>query len=293
MGREVREGEQKMTRAVLVNFHLYTPYGDQYYEPLLTSFLQSMRRYADEYDKLYLLDSNWNIDLRKIEGMKAEIIRTDPSLRYYDTYKHSLSQIDADLILLMDNDTVVYREGKIAEAFSKLNEFDVASIYDSCGTYTTDKLNGKNKFCPYWFSAPKHLLVNYIDVEWGPNMPEHETLGKLTEVMLADDLKPYEFEEDKSNCLFDGTQDGEKGKDLGYYHIRSGSLPAYLLATKRYGDQATYWKYLNEQPKSEYLRHCAWYQYMGGNPTTIITDSLGAGFDFKDYYQRFIKYHNL
>src|ERR1700694_1154434 len=109
-----------MKRAILVNFHLYTPFGKEFYEPILDFFLQQMRIYQDEYDHLYLLDSNWEIDQKKIEGMEASIIRTDPNMRYYDAYKAVLPQIKEDLVLFMDNDMVVYKPGIIKETFYKL-----------------------------------------------------------------------------------------------------------------------------------------------------------------------------
>ena len=72
-------------------------------------------------------------------------------------------------------------------------KYDVVSIYDTIGTYKTDKLHGKNKFCPYLFATRKELLMKYRDIDWGSNMPESETLGKLTKAMLDDGLKPYEI----------------------------------------------------------------------------------------------------
>lgn len=292
-----------MTKAVLVAFHQYTLFGSEFYQPIFDFFIKNYREiWGKEVDKLYILASNWNVE----KADDYTVIQTDPSLRYYDAYKQVLrtGMITEDLVMFMDNDMVVYRKelvqrvfmllgSKLWEKGEELGNIDVVSIFDTIGTYKTDKLNGKNKFCPYWFATRKELLMKYLDVDWSPDMPYCETLGHLTEAMLADGLRPYEFPEDKSNCLFDGIQDGEKGKDLGYYHVRSGSTPAYLLATKKYGDRATYDSYLKNQPKNEYLRHCAWYQYMGGNPYSIIADAGLGSFEFKDYYQRFLKYHNL
>ena len=293
----------------MVAFHKYTNFGGQYYEPLLDFFLQNMRKYADEYDKLYLIDSNWNINSEKLYGLNAEIVKVDSSLRYYDAYKAVLPQITEDVVLLMDNDMVVYREGVIDDSFDMLIQSaeypqSIVSIYDTIGEKAYPQLNGKSKFCPYWFMANTEVLRKYTDVEWGSNMPEHETLGKLTEAMLADGVRPYEWEEDKSSTLFDGTKDGEKGKDLGYYHIRAGSTPAYLLATKKYGDRKTYDDYLKNQPKSEYLRQLAWYQYMLysiGDFELKITDGIlffliDAGvnkLEWHEYYKRFKEYHGL
>src|SRR5258708_13304384 len=113
-------------------------------------------------------------------------------------------------------------------------DFDVVTIIDQIGEYKTDKLKNGNKFCPYWFASNTELLKKYLDVDWGDHMPHSETLGLLTETMLKDDVKVYEWEEDKSNILFDGVKNPEIGKNLGYYHICAVSSPAYLLATKHY-----------------------------------------------------------
>lgn len=265
-----------MTRAILTCFHKYTPFGGEFYEPLLDFYLHNMKKYEDEYDMIYLIDSTWEIDPKKIEGMKAKIVRVNPSLRYYDAYKEVLPQVEEDLIMFLDDDMVICNPGIIGTFFKDLTPdtpswdydaqlsdgFDVVTIMDTIGTYTTDKLKLGNKFCPYLFASKKDLLMKYLNIDWAPDMPYCETLGHLTEAMVNDDLKVLELKDDKSNILFDGTQDGEYGKGLGYYHIRAGSTPAYLLATKKYGDKETYWSYLKNQPRTEYLRQIAWYRYM-------------------------------
>lgn len=264
-----------MTRAVITPFHAYTPFGQEYYEVLLDFYLAQMKKFEDEYDMLYLIeDDNWKLDPKKIEGMKAKIVHVDVSLRYYDAYKAVLPQVEEDLVMFLDDDIVIYREGLINFTFLSLQKhyilsrldwdegYDVVTIMDTIGTYTTDKLKLGNKFCPYLFTTKKDLLMKYLDSDWAPDMPYCETLGHLTEAMVKDEVRVLELEDDKSNFLFDGTKDGEKSKDLGYYHIRAGSTVAYLLATRAHGDKKTYWDYLNNQPKSELLRHLAWYSYM-------------------------------
>ena len=288
------------SRAIVVPFHLYTPFGKSFYDPIYKYFMQQMQEYKNEYTKLYLIDSNWGLEA---EYDNVEVIKVNPSLRYYDAYKEALPKIKEDLVLLLDNDMVVYRKGRIDAIFEPIERGsrNVVSIYDTIGK-TYKELGDKSKFCPYLFATSKELLMKYRDCEWGPNMPEHETLGKLTEMMLKDGLKPYEMVEDKSNFLFDGTKDAEKGKDLGYYHIRSGSLPAYLLATINGGDPKTYYDYLKNQPKSEYLRQIAWYWYMCYSIkdednmlalTRILQDAGVSEGDWYEYFFKFVKYHNL
>jgi len=299
-----------MSRAILVCFHKYTNYGGQYYEPILDFFLASMKKFADEYDKIYFIDSNWEIgkslgDIRILNEVKGEIIRVNPSLRYFDAYKEVLPQIEEDLVLFMDNDTLVYKPNKIAQTFSLLKyyPYDVVSIYDTIGEKTFPELNGKSKFCPYWFATRKELLIKYLDIDWGPNMPEYETLGKLTQKMLEDRVRPYEWPEDKSSIYIDGTKTDEKGKDLGYYHIRAGSVPAVLLAWRKH-DYEKFFEYIKTSPQREYLRQIMWYWYMTVVKGSVssemllkITDMLiDIGIEaenWENYKDKFIKYHGL
>jgi hypothetical protein len=297
-----------MSRAIVVAFHKYQPYGDKYYQPLFDYFIHRLSTLIDEFDKIYFVDSNWNIPLielvKKFPIPKFEIIRVDPSLRYYDAYKQVLPQIREDLVLFMDNDMVIYKSGEIQKTFNilTLDQADVVSIYDTIGEKRYPQLNGKSKFCPYWFATRKDILMKYRDCEWGP-VPWGETLSELTDRMLKDKLVPFEWEEDKSNLCFDGGEQNSdntgKGKDLGYYHIRAGSVPAVLLAYK-YHDNQKYQDYIKTQPKNEYLRQFAWYLYMleQTNASLLpdlagILDDLGVRDQFMDYFKKFKAYHGL
>lgn len=307
------------TRAILVNFHRYTPFGKEFYEPILDFFLQTMKKYSDEYDKVYLLDSNWEIDLfmkSKVYNVASkewnvEIIRTDPAKRYWDAFKEALPQVKEDLVLFLDNDQIVYKPGIIDQAFKflttglQINDtkehrvYDVVSITDTIGTMKVPLETG-NKLTPYFFATRKDLLMKYLDIDWGPDaMPYTETFGLLTEALLKDGARVYEMEDDKSNILFDGTKDGDKAKDFGYYHIRSGSLPAYLLSTKYEGNLTTYNEYLVNQPKSEYLRQFAFYYIMlvETKSKIDITDFLkDVGVPLNEwwnYIKEFRAYHGL
>lgn len=270
------------TKAVITSFHNYCPmYDHKYFDVLLDYYIHNFNKYwRDEVDHLYLIDSNWDIE---VDDPKITVIKTNPNWRYYEAYKEVLPQVKEDLVGLLDNDMVIYRKGVIEAAFKALDKADVASIYDTIGDYKTDKLNGKNKFCPYFFFTRKELLEKYKDVDWGSNMPEYETLGKLTEVMLADGLKPFEFEEDKTDifiecgngldkCNWDVSVHREIGKNLGYYHVRAGSTAAYLLTTREFGNRQTYDDYLKNQPESELLRHIKWFEKMGGDASQIKED---------------------
>ena len=248
-----------MTRAVVTCFHNYVPMFDhKYFNVMSDYYMKNYKEFwKDEIDRLYILDSNWDFNY---EDDKLEIVKTDPNMRYFDTYKWFLPKIKEDMVLFIDNDMVVYRKGIVDNTFKKLEEgYDVVSIYDTCGEFRFPQLNGQNKFCPYWFATKVDTLKKYKYVDWAPNMPKYETIGELTHEMLNRGLKPFEIEEDKTLL----------GKDLGYYHIRAGSVPAYLLTHKYFGNKRTYWDFIDNQPEDETLRHFSWYARMGGDKEAI------------------------
>lgn len=252
-----------MTRAVITSFHNYcSMYDHTYFNVISDYYLSNFNKYwRDEVDHLYLLDSNW--DFPPIDDPKITVIKTDPNIRYYDAYKKVLPEIKEDLVGFLDDDMVVYQKGIIERCFNNLDTFYVTSIYDTIGEQHFEQLKGKSKFCPYFFFSRKVPLLRYVDCEWGPVMPKNETLGELTERMLADGLSCYEIEEDKTDF---------PTKNLGYYHVRAGSTVAYLLTTKQFGNPDTYWDYIKNQPSIELLRHCDWYDKMGGNSSEIRED---------------------
>ncbi|MEK6879409.1 MAG: hypothetical protein AABY22_07375, partial [Nanoarchaeota archaeon] len=154
---------------------------------------------------------------------------------------------------------------------------------------------------------PKDFIMNYLDVDWG-QAPWGETLSYLTEKIVEDKLKLYEWQEDKSSIYFDGTKNPEKGKDLGYYHCRNGSLAAVLLSWKNSPEHKhTYWDYLRNQPKSETLRLCMWYYYMCNAtnnlhkigkelyyPILEMVKNIGLTEEqWHEYYKQFLVYHGL
>ena len=304
-----------MTKAIVIAWHKYTPFGDRYYQPLFDYFIHNLNLWKGEFDKLYILDSTWNFtpeDIKSIpSGVWCEVLKVNPSLRYYDAYKEVLPQIVEDIVLFLDNDMIIYKKEIINEIFFLCEDHisnPVVSIYDSIGTFKPkekDNMHGKNKFCPYLFATRKKLLMKYRDCDWGPNMPHYETLGKLTELMLKDRVSNIEMPEDKSSIYLDGSyaySERERGKDLGYYHIRAGSTPAVLLAWLHAGDIKTYYDYIKNQPKNEYLRQIAWYWYMCyvtknesimRDLTKILQDVGVQEPDWYKYFNEFVRFHNL
>lgn len=282
-----------MRRAIITSFHAYQPYGHEYYEPILNYFVGQLKKYQDEYSKLYILDSGWGIE--PIEGV--EVIKSNPNLRYYEAYKAILPQIKESNLLFLDNDMVIYRKGVIADTFSKITNKNVVSIYDTIGEKHFNELGGQSKFCLYYFAVRKKLLERYTGSDWGP-VHWGETLSELTLHMLGNGIKPVEQLEDKTSIYLTDEgilKDPARGKNIGYYHIRAGSVPALLLAYRDH-DTRAYEDYIGNQPKREYLRQFAWYWHMGGNQPAInrVLKDVGVKKDaWGNYMKKFVKYHGL
>ena len=107
------------SRAIITAFHQYQPYGSRFYEPLLDFYLMTMEKYRSEFDKVYIIDSNWGVET-SLDFV--EVIKVNSNLRYYEAYQFVLPFVKEDLILLLDNDFIIYQAGIIDAAFKKLEE---------------------------------------------------------------------------------------------------------------------------------------------------------------------------
>ena len=280
-----------MNKFIVSSWRCYTPFGREFYQPMEDYFLSSLGKYRDEFDRLYIIDSQWEVG--KIPDW-VTVVRTNPNKRYYETYKEIVPSLPEGAVLFLDNDMVIYKKGIISTIFSHLENHDIVSIYDTIGEKKYEELGGQSKFCPYLFASRVKTLLPFLDCEWGP-VPWGETLSELTDRILKAGLKPYEMEEDKSNFLFGEELGNKKSRDLGYYHIRAGSTPAYLLSHRKRGD-SQYKDWLKNQPKSEYLRQFAWYWIIGGSQfmNKDLVEELGIGYpDWLKYVESFRKYYGL
>lgn len=261
-----------MTKAVLVSFRNYVWLEDhKYFDVIFDFFMKNFKEHwYDEIDKLYILDSKWDA---VYDDPKVEIVKVDENLRYYEALKEFLPKVKEDLVMFLDNDMVVAEDKFIADAFKLIEngEYEVVTIMDTIGTWTTDRLKLGNKFCPYFFACPKDLLMKFRYSHWQPQMPDFETLGELTKDMVNAGVKVFEIEDDKNHPPL----------NKNFYHVRAGSTLAYLLTTKHSESESAlqYWDYLRYQPESEIRRHAWWYDLMGGDSSEVIED-LDAKVDY-------------
>jgi hypothetical protein len=303
---------------VVMCWHNYVPHLDhKYFNVLYGHFLNELDIWGAEVDRIYLLDSTWDID--RVPAM-AKVVKVDPNKRYWEAYEDIIPELEGN-VLFMDNDMLVHKEGIIKNYFDKLSDYGVISIYDTIGPLTElvnqkwPFMGGQTKFCPYFFMSRASILqsipnlkLGTIHYDKGTYIKEldyttkegdwGETLGEATIKLLDWGVKPLEVPEDKSSTYIDGHEDNPKR--LGYYHIRAGATPAYLLTHRNLGDRKTYDDYIANQPKSELLRQLGWYWYMNDknpykvDPNDILEVVNDCGYNHEDwlkYMDRFISFH--
>lgn len=303
-------------RSLVCCWHNYVPHLDhKYFDVLYDYFLRSLEKWGKEVDRIYLLDSTW--DIKRVPD-HTTIVRVDPNKRYWEAYEDIIPQLGGDVVFV-DNDFLILQEGVLDHYFNQLDKHEVVSIYDTLGTFTEminakwPVMGGKTKFCPYFFMTQASVLQSIPDLKLGtihyePNTyikeldyttkegDWGETLGEATIKLLDWGVNPLEVPEDKSSIYIDGHHDQKLG--CGYYHIRAGATPAYLLTHRNLGDRKTYDDYIANQPKSELLRQMAWYWYMNESiPKSDILEVVNdCGYnheDWKKYIRRFKKFHEI
>jgi len=287
------------TRGMMSMFHASPGVYDNRYQWILWDYcLEHIARYKDEFDVLYIIDSNSNFTdveknhIREKSGCSdAKIIK--PDFKHWEQSQKLWDLCTEDHLALFDHDMIFLRKGIIDAGFSALdNEYDVVSIFEA-GAYTTQGIwpriiekfpvmNDKTKFALYFwvtkvaqmkqmgefsFRSHHYNVGEYIkELDYTTQEGDWvEALGQLTITMLGKGLKVLELENDlfRLPYLHLKAFEGKRGKDLGYHHIRGGQRAAYLLTTRNIIPERTaYDKWIKHKPKQQVVSDLAWFWNM-------------------------------
>lgn len=258
-----------MNRAVIIPFHQYTPFGHEFYQPLLNYQLKTYKKYRNEYDQLYLIDSEWGIP----ESDDYIVLKKEIDGHHWVQFKWAIPKIKEENMLFMDNDVLLFDKGIIDNWFKKIEEgYEIATAFDGSGDYFKHtphwmQAAGWKRMGSYYFILTKKLLSQIPNYDFAPidiDGKHFDSFGLFTSQWTKFILEKKVFK------IIDHRN--RKPSDP-YFHIRAGSTIPYLLASKHYGHEDDYWNYLKNQPKEEYLRQCRWYRFIGGDPSEIEEDS--------------------
>lgn len=295
-----------MSRAVIVPFFANSVKKPGYNLMIWDFFKLQMDKWIKFVDKVYVIDSG--VGIGNQNDPKIHVIHKHAD-SHWANMNEAVALASEDIICLLDSDMVVYKPEIIDEGFRIIEEdgYDVVSILDGSGGVDMNQYPAmrKNKyrterrrFCPYLCFLKKSVLRPGFDFTPRGGEDWTDSMGPVTEQILADGHKIYELQDDRSTIVINGDgstssyqwlDGGEWARyerpDLGYYHIRNyGGAVSLIGLNDREADEL-----LQVIPSTEFYRLQAWactvFEKAGHRMPEI--DILG------DYYKAFRKYHDF
>lgn len=318
------------TRAVIIPMHRYQPHQGTGYRVLFEYFLKNLSIWAEEVDKLYIIDSDMNFseeDLTSLKQIKPNtvICKTEGGGSHWGNLEWIIPQVTEESMLIMDHDVIVNKKGVVDGWFKATDEgYDFVGSFDSSGglrdqihnKYSFMKKHDVTRMGSYYFILTKKLLEKIEKIDFAPltnqeglYIPEldytltkddwMDSFGMFTIKMLSTNPKIKIIEDPRDSIyLQEGkiVRDIENPKNLGYYHIRNANLANYIISSR--GEWVKqYEEGLTNNPR-ELLRLLAWFEIMSENKfddkvTPVLLDmkiDLGV---WTNYLDEFVEYHNL
>jgi hypothetical protein len=317
-----------VNRAVLVPFHRYQPHEGLGYRVLFDHFLKKLPLWADEFDTLYIIDSDMgfdNDDRRALQKIKpgTVILNREIDGHHWIQYKWALPKIEEENILFLDHDVVITQSGIIDSWFRALeNGYDFVGSFDGSGglreqihaAFPFMKDNNFTRMGSYYFLLSKTFLSKIKQIDFAPvyydspvYLPEinymankgdwMDSFGLFTLQMLALNPKIKVIDDPRETIYLqpiDGTwkvvKEPESPQNLGYYHIRNGNLANYVLTSKISGHEDDYIREINGN-KRELLRSLAWFYHMSdydGDPLISLLKDMGV--KYRDFLVYFAEF---
>ena len=282
------------SRSVIIPFHRYQPHVGEAYRVLFEYFLKNLPIWADEFDKLYLIDSDMNFteeDLARVKAIKPNtvICKKEIDGSQWVQFHWIIPQISEDNMLFIDHDLIINKKGVVEGWFKAIDEgYDFVGSFDSSGglreqihnRFPFMKEHDFTRMGSYYFILTKKLLAKTGKPDFTPvynqeglNIPElnytmtkddwMDSFGMFTIKMLNFDPKIKIIEDPRDSIyLIDDkiVKDIQTPKNLGYYHIRNANLANYIMSSRN-GYPEQYTGGLTNNPR-ELLRLLAWSQIM-------------------------------
>jgi len=283
-----------MTRAICIPFHRYHPQVLDFYKVYYDVLVQTFKDYTSEFDKLYLIDSDWEFSVPDTEkaksvGIDVEVIKSKRPGHHWIQFEDALPRLKEKYVLFLDNDVLIYKKGTIDGWFKAGEKSDIVTAYDGSGGMK-ELVRGKfpllnslsaTRMGSYYFVANESVRKIMSETQMAPiyyqkgtriEELDYETrdddwfdsFGLLTVKLLNAGCSFSKIEDDRSSIYLDNGEiyaDPETSMDLGYYHIRNGNLPVYFLNNFISQNKKDYDHLIKITPQRELLRILVWFDY--------------------------------
>jgi len=287
-------------------------YGQGNEQVLWKFFLLHLKKWIKWVDRVYIIDSGCNLELPEdfFQAEKIQIVKKPPQ-SHWQNMNEAIRNTAENLILLLDSDMVIYNDKVIHTGFWKLEQgWDVASILDSSGgqpinhpAFTENQFRfERRRLCPYLCFIKRNALRP--DFDFTPRGGENwtDSMGTVTEQLVADGKKIYELQDDRATISLE--DDGritsvqwldtppkkwalDEHPNLGYYHIRNFGGGLKLWKEKEFG----------LVPGREARRLLAWVWVLKAGigedmRDQTIVDPILPKEKWVNYFKKFAEYHS-
>lgn len=297
-----------MKIAAIVPFFNYG-YGNK--DLLFKFFCLHAAKWIKYVDEINVVDSGCGLTLPDIPNLKITVA---PPQSHWQNMNEAIRNTDADMVLLLDSDTIIYDPEVIQESIEMMEreQLDAYGIFDGSGAqaltaYPIMRENEdraeRRRFAPYFFFLRKSALRSDFDFtpESGPIWTD--SMGSVTRQLLVDKKVIMELPDDRSTISLedDGTithtqwlDDPSKhnwskveNPNYGYYHIRNFGGALKIVKEGEFG----------LVPGREARRLLMWFVMLSeatksGYNVEEILSSVDVYTDmWNKYYEEFKKYH--
>lgn len=296
-----------MTKVAIIPFFNY---GHGNNDLLWKFFIRHAKNWAQYVDKVYVIDSGCN--LLTFEGLPSNIeLVPKPPQSHWQNMNEAIRATDAELLLLLDSDMIIYNPEVIKENFKLLEKIPtvkVISIFDSSGGVSLGKrfpIMAENefraerrRFTPYLCFLKKSSLPPNFDFTPIGGELWMDSMGKITEQILQREGTSgvHELQDDRSTISLE--HNGritsvqwldtppkkwalEENPNLGYYHIRNFGGGLKILKEGSY----------SLVPGREARRLLAWVIVLMEKTNYQGEINVESNPLFRGYYDKFKEYH--
>lgn len=313
---------------LLIPFYKYQPRVGEYYKVYFEWLLKALNIWGDEVDKVYLIDQEWEFtpyDLTRLRAVKKDsyIIKSEVTGHHWEQFKFAIPKVEADTILFLDNDVLIWQKGVVKKWFEEAKA-DVVTAWDGSGglrdivweKYPIMKSINATRMGSYYFILHKEIFDKIPDFDFSPKTYpvgtyikelDYSTVGGdwsdsfgLFTIKLLGLEPPVSFStitDDRSSISLtkEGVSETNEPLQLGYYHIRNGNLPIYTLASKL-SHPEDYERTLRITPLSEFTRLFAWFDIVSDYSykkeiLEVMKDVDISEKEWNDYIEGFRMYH--
>ena len=274
-----------MSKAVIIPFFHFNGTSKETSRSLFTYFLKHLKTWRDEVDTVYIIDSGDFIP--ETEGIT---IIKKPRQSHWQNLNEVMNTIKEDKFIIMDSDTIVYKEDVVAEIFKDLDRYHIVSILDSSGDLNHKPLEeneyrGKrNRLCPYLFGCQTSYF-RMIDFDFTPQPAEGyvDSMSEITDKLFSLRPKFKELPDDRwtlyynngdfnwFNFSMDESKKWYTKQDLGYYHLRNTGGALFMCESFLKQNEA--WdKIVEITPKDELIRLLSWAEVVTGSKISFVPD---------------------